>query len=234
VHRRRFTNPVQPGAPGWMVTYGDMMSLLLVFFILLAAYSTVNEKQLREALGSFQRVVGVAPADNRGGGGDLGRMAREVQRRAQILGKTHAMRVTFDAGGGVVFTLPASFLFDGETATLREEANDVIQALADGLAMCPSCLATIKGHTDDRPLPEGSVHRDWIGLSFARADAVARRLQSAGKLPMGIFEVVACGAGRPRAVNTSEEGREANRRIEIFVSGAGRHSTMGLEAITGQ
>lgn len=212
-----------------MVTYGDMMSLLLVFFILLAAYSTVNEKKLREALESFQRVVGVTPADDRGGG-DLGRMAREVQRRVQILGKTHALRVTFDAGGGVMFTLPASFLFDGGTAALREEANDVMQALADGLAMCPSCRTTVKGHTDDRPPAEGSVYRDASDLSYARADAVARRLQAAGKLPMDVFEMVACGAGQPRAVNTSEEGREANRRIEILVSGAGKHSTMGSEA----
>ncbi|HOV73337.1 MAG TPA: flagellar motor protein MotB [Candidatus Hydrogenedentes bacterium] len=233
MHRRRFTNPVHPAAPGWMVTYGDLMSLLLVFFILLAAYSTVNEKKLREALESFQRVLGVTPADDRGGG-DWGRVAREVQRRVQILGKTHALRVTFDAGGGVVFTLPTSFLFDGESATLREEANDVMQALADGLAMYPSCRATIKGHTDDRPLREGSAYRDLMDMSFARADAVARRLQAAGKLPMDAFEIVACGAGRPRAVNTSEEGREANRRIEILVSGAGKHSTMGREAMAEQ
>ncbi len=212
-----------------MVTYGDMMSLLLAFFILLAAYSTVNEKKLHDALESFQKVLGVTPATELAAGGDVGKVAREVQRKVQVLGKTQAMRVALDAAGDVVFTLSSSFLFDGSTATLREDANDVLQAVAEALDACPVCRMTVKGHTDDQALPSGSAYRDASDLSFARADSVARRLEAVGKLSIERFEVSACGSGQPRAANTSQEGREANRRIDIVVSGAGKRSTMGAQ-----
>jgi flagellar motor protein MotB len=50
-----------PTAPGWLVTYGDIMSLLLTFFVLLISYSTIREEEFRRALSSFQEAVGILP-----------------------------------------------------------------------------------------------------------------------------------------------------------------------------
>src|SRR5690606_21243450 len=55
----------EPGVPLWVVTYGDMMSLLLCFFILLVAFSETRKDKLEQALTSFQGALGVLPAHNR-------------------------------------------------------------------------------------------------------------------------------------------------------------------------
>lgn len=212
-----------------MVTYGDLMSLLLAFFILLAAYSTVDAKKLRDAVESFQKVLGVVPGTELAGSDRLERVARGLQRKVQVLGKTQVVRVAFDTAGDVVFTLSASFLFEGASATLREEANETLQAVAEALQECTHCPVSVRGFVDDQALPDGSAYRDASDLTFAQADGVARRLQAVGKLSMEQFEIVACGAGQPRAANTSKEGREANRRIEVVVHGAGKRSTMDTQ-----
>ena len=51
------------GAPGWMVTYGDMMSLLLTFFVLLISFSTIHEEDFQKAIASLQGALGVMPRE---------------------------------------------------------------------------------------------------------------------------------------------------------------------------
>ena len=51
------------GAPAWMVTYGDLMSLLLTFFVLLLSFSTVHEDEFRKAMASLQGALGVMPLE---------------------------------------------------------------------------------------------------------------------------------------------------------------------------
>ena len=49
------------GAPGWMVTYGDLMSLLLCFFVLLVSFSSIEMAKFQKALGSLKGALGVLP-----------------------------------------------------------------------------------------------------------------------------------------------------------------------------
>ncbi|NJL73307.1 MAG: hypothetical protein HC888_18110 [Candidatus Competibacteraceae bacterium] len=52
----------EPGAPGWIVTFSDMMSLLLTFFILLLSFSTVSEEEFNKAMMSLQARSGCCPS----------------------------------------------------------------------------------------------------------------------------------------------------------------------------
>ena len=56
-------------------------------------------------------------------------------------------------------------------------------------------------------------------LSHARADAVGRRMIESGGISPERLELVACGSGQPVAPNATEEGRKANRRVDIYVRG---------------
>lgn len=51
------------GAPGWMVTYGDLMSLLLTFFVLIVSFSSIQNVKFQKALGSLKAALGVLPKE---------------------------------------------------------------------------------------------------------------------------------------------------------------------------
>ncbi len=76
----------------------------------------------------------------------------------------------------------------------------------------------IEGHTDNIPLIEGSDYRNNWELSAARAQSIMRILFQKSNLPESQFAIAGFGEFRPVTNNTSEEGREINRRVEIFIN----------------
>ena len=85
------------GAPAWMVTYGDMMSLLLTFFVLLLSFSVMDEKKVSQALSSIRGALGVlrgqpvivnfsSAAPQRRMPRSVERIARQLRRQMQVLG----------------------------------------------------------------------------------------------------------------------------------------------------
>jgi chemotaxis protein MotB len=219
----------EEGAPGWIVTFSDLMSLLLTFFVLLLSFSTISEKDFQKAVMSLQGAFGVLshmqteirpisemPRVNRSA---MDRAARRLRRQLQIRGQDKDVKVEFDATGGLKIVLPTAILFGSASADLMPAAAPVLQDVADVLKSLPEVFIEVRGHTDSRPMTSSGRYRDNYDLSYFRADAVARRVQTVGQIPMRQFEVVACGDSQPVATNETEEGRAANRRVEIFVRG---------------
>ncbi len=219
-----------PSAPGWMVTYGDMMSLLLCFFVLLLSFSTISEEAFNKALMSLQGAFGVlnrfdalvnpVPRRPKRVPESIERVARELQREMQIEAKDTDVEIDFDKEGGLRISLPSEILFESGSAELRPQAYDVLDEIGAVLRDVPDSFIQVRGHTDSRPMTSSTAYRDNHHLSYARADAVTRRLNRFGKVPMDQFEIVACGPTQPVATNTTPEGRRANRRVEIYVRGA--------------
>ena len=89
------------------------------------------------------------------------------------------------------------------------DANQTVEALAEILKGCPELRIEISGHTDSQGSEEGNR-----ALSQARAEAVLIALQGR-RAPVTLMTAVGYGEARPIADNGTEEGREANRRIEI-------------------
>jgi len=221
----------EPGVPAWMVTYGDMMSLLLCFFVLLLSFAEVNPKEFEAAAISLQQALGVlprnltilnvsqAPPSWRRMPRQIERMARELRKRLQVAGREEDISVQYDEKGGLRINLPSGILFDSARAELKSEAYSVLEDIAELLAEAPDVLIEICGHTDSRPLKNTTVFRDNYELSFARAMSVARRLEKVGGPPMSQYQIVALGPNEPVATNLTPEGRQANRRVEIYVRG---------------
>jgi len=221
--------PEEPTVPGWVVTYGDMMSLLLTFFVLLVSFSTISEEDFKDAMTSLQGALGVLPANkfvinpvprvSRRADEEAEKLARELRRRLQITGRAEMVQIDYDATGGIRLTLPDSVLFDPASADLKPAAAPILQEIAALLADLPAAFIEVRGHTDNSPLITSVRYRDNHDLSYWLADAVARRLAAQGGVPLNQLEVVACGDGQPVAPNDTPAGQAANRRVDVFIRG---------------
>lgn len=104
------------------------------------------------------------------------------------------------------------------SAEIEAEARETMDALADILKRCPDIPMEIAGHTDSQGSEGGN-----LALSQARADAVLVSLQGRRVL-VGALVSTGYGETRPIADNKTEEGREANRRIEFTLLGDGEET----------
>lgn len=219
------------GAPGWMVTYGDLMSLLLTFFVLLLSFSTISEKDFKEAMLSLQGALGVMPrsisvVDPRMPNQRMPRLpksservARELARRIQVLGLEDEVEIDFDfEQGGLHINLPGEVLFAPGSATLRPDALPLLSSVTEVLGAVPDAFIEVRGHTDNSPINAGAFD-DNYELSFFRAKAVMDYMRTDPAMGLARFESIACGSDQPIATNETPEGRARNRRVEIFVRG---------------
>lgn len=220
------------GAPGWMVTYGDLMSLLLTFFVLLLSFSTISEEQFEEALMSLRGALGVLERDtsvirpmqpNRRtprSPRELERLAIELQRLMQIADMDKEVAVEMDyENGGLNINLPNSVLFDSASAELKEEAYPILNDVVNVIRDIPGLFVEVRGHTDSRPLTGHPLFADNWDLSYFRAKNVMDFMRQAGQLDVSNFEAIACGSSQPVASEDTPEGMQANRRVELFVRG---------------
>jgi len=230
-NRKKKKESPPSGAPQWMVTYGDLMSLLLTFFVLLLSFSTMAEPQkFHDAIMSIRTALGVLPdnvsmqfrpQDHTSASNErMRRMARELRRRLQVTGQDTQVDVKMHEQEGILqITLPNTVLFDSGSAQLRQGSETIMQAVSEVLNMAPTAFIEVRGHTDDIPIGAGSPFRDNFDLSYSRSKAVVESLHAIGQLPLRQFEMIACGPSQPIATNDTPEGRAENRRVELFIRG---------------
>lgn len=216
-----------------MVTFGDLMSLLLTFFVLLLSFSVMEESKITQAINSIQGALGVLDkntsvfefkqvsttnkASQRSEA--VKRLARRLRRRMQVLGKAGDVSIEFNKKGGLKISLPSEMLFDSAKADLKPDSAPVLQDIATILAEVPDKFVEVRGHTDNRPLSNSGRFRHNHDLSYERALNVMTFLTGSAGMRSDDFEVVALGDSQPIASNDTEEGRKANRRVEIQIRG---------------
>ena len=116
---------------------------------------------------------------------------------------------------GLEITIPEVALFDSARATLHESARPVLDELAATLREGGETRISVEGHTDNVPVQGGQFASNW-DLASARANAVARYLLEQGFEPSRL-QSVSYADTRPVASNDSEQGRAANRRVELQI-----------------
>jgi chemotaxis protein MotB len=218
------------GVPEWVVTFGDMMSLLLCFFILLQMFSELKQDHeyqrvvtaVKEAFG-YSGGIGVLPTNDpplRSIIEQLEEMALRQQKELQISNSQTKgvdgpeMRVT-KVRDGIVFTLGGPSMFEPGSAELTPPVLEQLEQLAKLLAGRNNKIS-VRGHASPMYLPEDSPFDDLDDLSWHRAKNVTDALVGFG-LDDRVFRMEAVGTRepvRPRAINPQDAAE--NRRVEVI------------------
>ncbi len=218
-----------PTAPFWMVTYGDMVTLLLTFFILMFAMSSINEQKFLQAAASLQGALGVMDRNISVIGelspaiGTAGRstehvdMLEALQRIAEVFqeeGLEDVASVEITGPGEVLVRLGDEVLYDAGRAELKAGAIRVLDGIANSI-IGQTDQVYVEGHTDNQPISTPEFPTNWE-LSAARALAVVRLLEDRG-IPPGQLAAVGHGEHIPIEPNDTPEGRARNRRVELKI-----------------
>jgi chemotaxis protein MotB len=155
-------------------------------------------------------------------------LAKEVQAEANRRNDTYAqfvdrLKTMIDGGqltvkveeGRIAIQLPNDILFDSGRAKLNQNGKKTLGQIAEVLSQFKNRRFQIEGHTDNRPINSTRFLSNWE-LSCARALAVLHVLIEAGVSPKSL-SAAGFGEFQPRAENTSPQGRQQNRRIEIVM-----------------
>ncbi len=201
------------------ISYSDMITLLLIFFVYLFSISEIDPVKLAQAQDSIhdqiskqvpsvssQMVKKLALEQAK-----LKQMQKEIQQYIDQHGLKEVVSVKYQ-DGQLDLNLGDAVLFERGRADLKPQALEVLQKLG-GLFQKSSSKIVVEGHTDDIPIQSTVFPSNWE-LSSARASSVVRFLESLG-VGSGRFTVIGYNQFRPVAPNTSEANRVKNRRVKI-------------------
>lgn len=228
--------PCEAGAPRWMTTFGDLMSLLLCFFVLLLSFSEMDRQKYKVVAGSMERAFGMQRKNNvsespRHGLKMIAKdfdqqsvatrvkefIGRELEENFDELFSKISDDFEIEAGENeVVIRLMGESTFDSGKAEIKPELKPLILRIGQILATEAKRDIVIAGHTDNVPI-HGGPYQTNLKLSIARAATVAQFLLDNARIDPKRVSTMGFGEYRPIADNTTAEGRRKNRRVEIIV-----------------
>jgi chemotaxis protein MotB len=227
-----------PGAPDWIVTFSDMISLLVTFFILLLTFSSLEEYDVFKApeniLGSTGTMepdkgpsMATPPTDDlmaaidstRGADSPHSRPPDEIARDIENMGqKKTADRNEIDlseVNDGLTIHYDRRASFKPGSTEVNENLKNSLVELARVLQHYPY-LVVVEGFTDNEFKPTAR-HASAEALGVARANAAARIMLDNSEMSPKLVQVAGVGARRPVASNDSATSRVRNRRVEIRI-----------------
>jgi chemotaxis protein MotB len=230
------------GMMRWLITYADLITLLLAFFIVLYAISRTQQyrfsliaKALAQEFSSKGAIVGTSPgpsflAGQSGsntastGGANVGPSAAEVrqlnqleqalQRAVNQAGLASRVSIT-ETSVGVVVSVSDSLLFPNASAALSPTAVALLRRLGTVLETVPNEVV-VTGYTDNVPIHTAQYPSNWQ-LSAMRAANVVQVLASVAGAHPGHFLLAGFSKYHPVASNATASGRAQNRRVNIVV-----------------
>ena len=222
------------GSLRWVLTYSDMITLLMAFFILLYSMSILNLNKFREVAVSIRSGFGgLEPGQGRsvlGSSGQFGikpspitgesigvpwRVVQRLQRFVREQDLERSVRLRADARGLVISLVTDKVLFARGQAELSQAAARIIDGIASVLREIPNQIR-IEGHTCDLPVASDKYPSNWE-LSTARATRVVRHLIERDRISPERLSAAGYADSKPLVPNTSEGNRALNRRVDIVI-----------------
>lgn len=232
------------GGASWMDTYGDMVTLLLCFFVLLYSMSSVDQEKWEQVVQSFRRdtssSVDVAPGQGTGleyNPSDSDKITEEqVEEALNEIAKQveeYAMQnnmnkqISVSQGAGYVFiTFQDAVFFAGDSYELLDSGAKVLDVVAEAIKPQGGLVDELRvmGHTSQGSADKANNPETDRFLSSNRAATVTVYLQNKNIVAPDRLVSVGYGQWRPIAgFNTSEE-RAQNRRVELMITGINPNS----------
>lgn len=239
MRRRRRVNAENNGSTSWLVTYSDMVTLLLCFFVLLFAFSEIDAQKFQAIIKSFQGSLGVldggktiqeAPYINldrlpedlttieKKDAEDFRKLKALIDEYAKEKGLQTKLLATIEERGLVIRILDNVF-FDSGKAEIKPKAKEILTYIGDILKReeFKGKHIKIEGHTDTDPIISSRKYPTNWELSAIRATNVLRYLVE----EIGIEGNRVSSAGysyyRPIAPNDTPENKAKNRRVDVLI-----------------
>lgn len=212
---------------GWLVTYSDLVTLILTFFVLLYTMTSgVEDKAFNSFLQYFKDNSGFLPeaaavTESINNQADPQKLEEQMERwqafadflEEQNLSEEVDIKMLSD---GVKITLSDSLTFESGSSDLLPAAKQILLKVSEMMDDKVKEIE-VQGHTDNVPIARDSFYQTNWHLGAGRSVSVVQFLQGNTELSPGKFKATSFGEYHPVSSNETPEGRRQNRRVEIYL-----------------
>ncbi len=225
----------EEGSPAWMTTYGDMMTLLLVFFVFLYSFSVMDIEKFEGFISALKNQLGVLDAgrtitdyDSIDVGAMNENIAPSLENITMVMSEMQSyirennlqdrinLKIT---ERGLVVSFTGEILYDVGEAEIKPRGKEILDEIVRNIKDIPNAVA-VEGHTDDWPINTEQFPSNWE-LSTTRAVNVIKYFIEEHSLSPRRLSAAGYSEYRPLVPNDSAENRAKNRRVEIVVLNTG-------------
>lgn len=228
--KRKSESHRKPNHERWLITYADLITLLMVFFIVMYAMSNVNAQKYQALASSlksgFNQNSGTNMITNYKGESILNAMdkkikedqaLKEVQKKVMEYAKKNnldeSIRLTLNERG-LVISMIDNVLFNSGEAQLTIQARSILDHVVNIIDVLPNNIL-VEGHTDNVPISTERFPSNWE-LSTSRATEVVEFLVHRNISPRRL-SAAGYSEYHPVVPNDSDENRALNRRVDIVI-----------------
>ena len=240
--KMRLSRQSSSDGPGWLTTFNDLVTLLMVFFVLLFTMGSVNTQALSEFKNALQSGLGILgagsqasieikdsrqdldneeilqQADGDGAPVDEQQESHPIGDVLEAFAVEPGINVSYSNQGAHI-TFEDFLLFDFGKAEINPGGFTFLDKLAALIQKTPYPVR-VEGHTDNVPIHTARYPSNWE-LSIARAVNVVKYFAEAGKINPQRLSAVGYGETRPVVPNDTVRNRTKNRRVEIVLATEG-------------
>ena len=209
---------------GWMGTYGDMVTLLMAFFVMLYSASDPDPGKYEEIVGSMKEAFSKQDVEN-----EFKELHESLEDIIENKNLENAVEIKLGPNG-ILIQIPGSSLFASGSADIMTDMAPVIAEISTAITQLldqssyHDYMIEVEGHTDDEPIGEDSeiFSSNW-DLSAIRATGIVELLNNSG-IEMDKLKPIARAESIPLLPNRDENGipipenRAKNRRVVIKVN----------------
>jgi chemotaxis protein MotB len=238
-------------AERYIITYADLLTLLLAFFIVMYATSKADLDKFSKIATALNQAFGVGVINLGSGSGSSGLLPggtgaiafpRLSQRSRDYIFLSQQITAFAQEAGmlpeiginmrkeGIVISLSTALLFPSGGTEISEESRLILDRLAELLRPLPNELR-VEAHTDDLPTNDPLMPTNWE-LSAMRAVAVARYLIEEGGIAPERLATAGYGEYRPLFPNDTREHRMLNRRADILILYPAEEPTFAMDVLS--
>ena len=204
----------------WLLTYADLITLLLGLFVILYAMSNIDKKKYSQWVAAFGGEFGSGKVEMESGSTIISTMTEQLRvekllkQVLEIDGKNSSLSISIDERG-VTIHIQEELLFPSGEAKQKGSSYKMLDSLSSVLRKIPNDIR-IEGHTDNLPIATAEFPSNWH-LSVSRAMNTGYYLIKNHYFNPEKLSVVGYGESKPIVANTTENNRKLNRRVDIVV-----------------
>jgi chemotaxis protein MotB len=232
--RKKNNNNEHENLERWLLTYADLITLLLAFFIMMYTFSKQDVQKYEEVSahlkvifsggsGLLQQGKAAAatplelPSKTNSTDAIKEKLKNEFKEISGENGLKNSIFIFTDARGVVIRIMDKAFYDEGK-ADLKQGAKNALDKIIPIIREIKNHIR-IEGHTDNTPISKGEFKSNWE-LSVRRATEVVRYFVEKGPIPPERISATGYAEYRPIINNDTAENRALNRRVEIIIENA--------------